>query len=173
MKTREKKTVISGVTRETAETAFADYAAADARQQQITAKMDVTITRIRETYQDDLAKLQDKKDAAFDVLQTYATENKDDLFARKKSMEMVHGTFGFRTGTPKLKTRKGYTWGAVTNLLKEFLPGYVRVSEEPAKDKLLADREVPEVSEQFARVGILVEQDEAFYVECKKEDVTV
>ena len=173
MKTREKKTVISGVTRETAETAFADYAAADARQQQITAKMDVTITRIRETYQDDLAKLQDKKDAAFDVLQTYATENKDDLFARKKSMEMVHGTFGFRTGTPKLKTRKGFTWGAVTNLLKEFLPGYVRVSEEPAKDKLLADREVPEVSEQFARVGILVEQDEAFYVECKKEDVTV
>ena len=173
MKTREKKTVISGVTRETAETAFADYAAADARQQQITAKMDVTITRIRETYQDDLAKLQEKKDAAFDVLQTYATENKDDLFARKKSMEMVHGTFGFRTGTPKLKTRKGYTWGAVTNLLKEFLPGYVRVSEEPAKDKLLADREVPEVSEQFARVGILVEQDEAFYVECKKEDVTV
>jgi len=173
MKTREKKTVISGVTRETAETAFADYAAADARQQQITAKMDVTITRIRETYQDDLAKLQDKKDAAFDVLQAYATENKDDLFARKKSMEMVHGTFGFRTGTPKLKTRKGYTWGAVTNLLKEFLPGYVRVSEEPAKDKLLADREVPEVSEQFARVGILVEQDEAFYVECKKEDVTV
>jgi phage host-nuclease inhibitor protein Gam len=171
-KTREKKVVVTGVSREMAEASFAEYADADARQQRITARMDVEITRIRERYQDDLSKLQDRKDTAFEVMQTFAMENKDELFSKKKSMETVHGIMGFRTGTPKLKTRKGFTWGAVTNLLKEFLPGYVRVSEEPAKDRLLSDREVPEVAEMFPRVGIFVDQDETFFVEPKKEEFT-
>ncbi len=170
-KTREKKVVITGVSREMAEASFAVFADADARQQRITAKMDQEITRIREKYQDEVTKLQEKKDEAFEAMQTFAMENRE-LFSKKKSIEMLHGVFGFRTGTPKLKTRKGFTWNAVTNLLKEFLPTYVRVSEEPAKDKLLSDREIPEVADLFPKVGILVDQDEVFYVEPKKEEVT-
>ena len=170
-KTREKKVVITGVSREMAEASFAVFADADARQQRITAKMDQEITRIREKYQDEVTKLQEKKDEAFEAMQTFAMENRE-LFSKKKSIEMLHGVFGFRTGTPKLKTRKGFTWNAVTNLLKEFLPAYVRVSEEPAKDKLLSDREIPEVADLFPKVGILVDQDEVFYVEPKKEEVT-
>ena len=171
-KTRESKVVVTGVSREAAEAAFALYADADARQQRITSKMDVEITRIREKYQDDLAKLQETKDKSFEAMQVFATENKDELLAKKKSLDMVHGVLGFRTGTPKLKTRKGFTWGAVTNLLKEFLPGYVRVSEEPAKDRLLSDREIPEVAGLFPKVGIFVDQDEAFFVEPKKEELS-
>ena len=104
-KTREKKIVVTGVTRETAESAFASFADADARQQRITAKMDQEITRIREKYQEDLAKLQEKKDESFEVMQTFAMENRE-LFTKKKSIEMLHGVFGFRIGTPKLKTLK-------------------------------------------------------------------
>lgn len=170
-KTREKKVVVTGVTREMAEASFAVFADADARQQRITAKMDQEITKIRDKYQDELTKLQDKKDESFEVMQTFAMENRE-LFSKKKSIEMLHGVFGFRTGTPMLKTRKGFTWSAVTNLLKEFLPAYVRVKEEPAKDKLLSDREVPEVADLFPKVGIMVDQDETFYVEPKKEEIT-
>lgn len=170
-KTREKKVVVTGVTRDQAEAAFADYAVADARQQQITAKMDGEITRIREKFQEELGKLQDRKDSAFDLMQTFALENKDELFSRKKSMETVHGILGFRTGNPKLKTLKGFTWGAVTNLLKEFLPAYVRTSEEPNKEKLISDRVDPEVLTLFPKVGIYVDQDETFFVEPKKEEI--
>jgi phage host-nuclease inhibitor protein Gam len=168
-KTREKKVVVTGVSRDQFESSFAAFAAADAMFQNVTSKMDVEITRIREKYQDKLAVLQEEKDRAFEVMNVYAFENKDDLFAKKKSLETTHGVFGFRTGTPKLKTLRGFTWGAVTNLLKEFLPGYVRTSEEPAKDKLLADRDLPEIAEQFQRVGIEVIQEETFFVEPKKE----
>jgi phage host-nuclease inhibitor protein Gam len=167
---REKKVVHTGVTSETMEQAFSEYAIADAKLQKINATIDVQMTQIREKYADDIAKLNEKKDKAFDVLQAFAVENKDDLFSKKKSMESVHGTFGFRTGTPKLKTLKGFTWPAVTNLLKEFLPTYVRITEEPAKDKLLADRELDEVSGLFPKVGISVVQDETFFVEPKKEN---
>jgi phage host-nuclease inhibitor protein Gam len=168
-KTREKKVVVTGVTRETFEENFAAFAAADARIQNISTKMDMEMTRIREKYQDSLAVLQEAKDKAFETMQVFASENKAELFTKKKSIETVHGIAGFRTGTPKLKLIKGFTWGAVTNLLKEFLPAYVRLSEEPAKDKLLADRDNPEVSDLYGKSGFYVDQDETFYVEPKKE----
>lgn len=169
-KTREKKTVYSGITSEQMEQAFADYAKADARQQKITAEMDVAMTKIREKWQDELAKLAETKDNAFDVMQAYALENREELFSKKKSLDTTHGTIGFRTGTPKLKTLKGFTWNAVVNMLKEFLPGYVRTSEEANKEKLLADRESEEVVALFPKVGITVVQDETFFVEPKKEE---
>ncbi len=170
-KTREKKTVYSGITMEQMEQAFADYAKADARQQKITAEMDVAMTKIREKWQDELAKLAEAKDNAFDIMQAYAMENREELFSKRKSLETTHGTLGFRTGTPKLKTLKGFTWASVLNLLKEFLPGYVRTIEGPAKDKLLADRDDEETAALFPKVGIAVVQDETFYVEPKKEDM--
>ena len=169
-KTRDKYVVYTGVSAEQMEAAFADFATADAKLQKISATMDVKFTEIRERYADEIAKLSEKKDNAFDILQAFAMENKQELFSKKKSMESTHGVLGFRIGTPKLKTLKGFTWGAVTNLLKEFLPGYVRTSEEPAKDKLLADRDDQEVATLFGKVGIYVDQDETFFVEPKKEE---
>lgn len=170
---RTKKTVISGVSREQYEQAFAEFAMADAKAQSLTAKMDQEMTKIREKYADQLAELNETKDRTFEVMQTFATENKDTLFSKKKSLESAHGIIGFRTGNPKLKNRKGFTWAAVTNLCKEFLPDYIRTTEELAKDKLLADRDVPEVAEQFANIGVEVVQDESFYVEPKKESDAV
>lgn len=84
---------------------------------------------------------------------------------------MVHGTIGFRTGTPKLKTLKGFTWASALTLVKEFLPGYIRQAEEIAKDKLLADRDYKNMPEQMAKCGIQVAQDEIFFVEPKREEV--
>lgn len=170
MAKRVKKTVLSGITREQADTAFADFAAADARAQKLTASMDEQITRIREKYQDELQGCADRKEKAFDVMQAYATENKDQIFTKKRSLETTHGVFGFRMGTPKLKTLKGFTWTAVTMLLKEFLPDYVRVTEEAAKNLLLDARDDEEVALLFPKVGIYVDQDESFFVECKKEE---
>lgn len=117
---RTKKTVISGVSREQYEQAFAEFAMADAKAQSLTAKMDQEMTKIREKYADQLAELNETKDRTFEVMQTYATENKDTLFSKKKSLESAHGIIGFRTGNPKLKNRKGFTWAAVTNLCKSF-----------------------------------------------------
>ena len=167
---RKKKVIHTGVSSEQMEAAFSEYAVADAKLAKINAAIDVQMTNIRDKYAYEIAVLNKNKDVAFNVLQAFATENKDELFAKKKSMESVHGTIGFRTGTPSLKTIKGFTWGAVTNLLKEFLPAYVRVSEEPAKDKLLADRDDEGVFVLFPKCGIMVKQDETFFVELKKEN---
>ncbi len=184
---RQKKTIITGVTREAADEAFATYAKSDAQIQKINAEIELQCAKIREKYADRLSALTTEKDAAFDTLQSFATENQAELFTKKKSLDMAHGTIGFRTGTPKLKTLKGFTWESAKTLVKKFLPGYIRTSEEIAKDKLLADRDgnvrmecsdstKPEevaLKSAMAECGIQVIQDETFYVEPKKEDTGV
>jgi phage host-nuclease inhibitor protein Gam len=169
MATRTKKVIHNGITKDDAENAFASFAKADARQQEITAKMDLQITNIRQKYADELSELQEQKDEAFEQLQSFAENNRDE-FGKKKSLDFQHGILGFRTGTPKLKTLKGFTWASVLGLLKVHLPSYVRTIEEPAKDRLLADREEPETLKRFKDIGIYVDQDETFFVEPKKEE---
>lgn len=183
MAKRQKKTLIQGITTDQANDAFAQYAKADAQIQKINADIELQCAKIREKRADELTRLADEREKAFDTLQAYAVENQAELFAKKKSLDMAHGTIGFRTGTPKLKTLKGFTWASALQLVKEFLPGYVRQTEEIAKDKLLADRDIDvmvagdtlgpgkPVREQMAKCGITVVQDETFYVEPKKEEV--
>ncbi len=166
---RQKKTVISGVTREQMEEAFGKYALADAEVASINATMDKQFVAIREKHADRLAELEQQKADAFELMQVFATENREELFSKRKSIETTHGVLGFRLGTPKLKTKKGFTWAAVLELLKKFGKDYVRTVDEPAKDKLLADRDSEECKKVMSDCGILVAQDETFYVEPKKE----
>lgn len=169
-KKRERRTVIAGVTREMAEAAFAQYAKADAKLTKIAADIELQCTRIRERYAAEIAALEEEKCGGFELLQAYAVNNQEELFGRRRSIEMAHGCIGFRMGTPKLKTLKGFTWAASLNLVKEYLPGYVRASYEVAKDKLLADRDGEGMADAMARCGIQVVQDESFYVETKSEE---
>lgn len=170
MATRQKKTIITGVTREAAEEAFAQYAKAEAQSAKIAADVELQCAKIREKYAPRLAELSGEKERAFDVLQSFAAENQAALFVKKKSLDMTHGTIGFRTGTPKLKTLRGFTWASALQLVREFMPAYIRQTEEIAKDKLLADRDTEQMSEQMAKCGMQVVQDETFYVDPKKED---
>ena len=186
---RQKKTIINGVSREAADDAFAKYAKSDAQIQKINAEIDLQCAKIREKHAAELASLGEERDKAFETLQAFAMENQAELFTKKKSLEMAHGTIGFRTGTPKLKTLKKFTWASALLLAKKFLPDtYIRQTEELAKDRLLADRDLKEVrivnpfdgservvamKEAMAECGIQVVQDETFYVEPKKEDPAV
>lgn len=185
MTQRKKKVIITGVSRETADEAFGTYAKADAEINKINASMELQFAKIREKWAERLTQLTGEREQAFEVLQAYAVENQSELFAKKKSLEMAHGTIGFRTGTPKLKTLKGFTWASAVQLAQKFLPiTYMRQTLEIAKDRLLADRELGEVeiydqveprmvsmTEAMAVCGLQVVQDEAFYVEPKKEEV--
>lgn len=173
MAIRKKKVIITGVSREAADEAFATYAKSDAQLQKINADIELQCAKYREKYADKIATLSEEREQAFEMLQAFATENQAELFTKKKSLDMAHGVIGFRTGTPKLKTLKGFTWASALQLVKEFLPDYVRQTWDIAKDKLLADRDTEAMLEKMAKCGIQVAQDETFYVEPKKEETGV
>lgn len=170
MAKRVKKTVITGVSSEQVEAALSEFVQADSSIQKITAEMELKITAIRDKEATRLAQLQQQKDDAVEVLQAFATENKETLFSKTKSYKSAHGVFGFRTGTPKLKQLKGFTKESVLTLVKTLLPDYIRTNEEVAKDRLLADRSDEGMEENLKKCGMQVVQDETFYVEPKKEN---
>lgn len=169
MAKRAKKIIVSGITREQMEEAFGRYATADADVQSINAEMDKEFVAIRERNAERLAELEQQKAESFEVMQVFATEQREVLFSKRRSMETTHGVIGFRTGNPQLKPRRGFTWAAALELVREFLPSYIRTEEAIAKDKLLADRENEEIAPLMEKCGIIVGQAEAFYVEPKKE----
>lgn len=169
-KTRFKKTLVKGIiSPQDAEAAFAELAKSDARLQQITAQMDLQISKIREKNQDEMSELNEVIEDKKEYLSVYASQHPE-LFAKAKSIEMVHGKIGFRTGTPKLKNLKGFTWASVLNLVKEYMPQFVRTKDELDKESLIAERDNPEVSEKFKKIGVCVDQDETFFAEPKKEE---
>jgi len=161
---KAKKTVLQGVTEAHYIESLGNYADAEAKERTITSKIDVEVNKIKQKYADELQRLADKKQAHFEVVMTYCSENKDMLFSKKRSMETPHGVVGFRFGTPKLKTLKGFTWAAVLEVAKKLMPDYVRTVNEPAKDRLLADADKPEVAELLPQIGVYVDNDETFYI---------
>ena len=68
MAKREKKVIISGVTRESADEAFAIYAKADAQSMKIIADIELQCAKIRERYANKLAELEGEKEKAFNTL---------------------------------------------------------------------------------------------------------
>jgi len=173
MAKRTSKKIVANVAQWQFEESLTAYAKADAREAAINAKLDEQFTKLREKHAEELADLKDAKEQHFEVVQTFCSENQDSLFVKKKSYETVHGTVGFRTGTPKLKTLKGFTWASVLTLLKKTLPAYVRAKEEPNKELLLADREKAEVKLMLPDIGLEVDQDETFFIDLKKEDAAI
>lgn len=167
---RVKKLVVTGITAEQVENALSGFAQADSKSQKLTAEMELKITAIRDEYAPELAELQKKKEGAMEVLQVFATENKESLFTKTKSYKSAHGVFGFRTGTPKLKQLKGFTKESVLTLVKTLLPDYIRTTEEVAKNRLLADCTDEGMAGKLKQCGMIVVQDETFYVEPKKEN---
>jgi phage host-nuclease inhibitor protein Gam len=168
-KERKKAMAFKNISIDEASDCMAAYAKASARTAEINAKIDQAVIKIRQQYADEINELSEVMEQQFGQLQYYA-ENNPQLFKEKKSCDLAHGKLGFRTGTPKLKTLRGFTWASITELLKVHLPTFVRTVDEPAKDKLLAERENLEVTKLFGKVGIMVDQDESFYVEIKKEE---
>jgi phage host-nuclease inhibitor protein Gam len=132
-----------------------------------TAEMDKRILTIRQEYETTLARYQEDLDAKMTLAQAWAEANPTE-FGGKKSLEMVHGTVGFRTGMPRLKLLAGWTWDRVKEtLLQGNFKDYIRTKQEVDKERLLAERD--QIGDAMGKIGCRVVQDEPFFVEPKRE----
>ena len=166
----KQKTVVPPLNQSEADRVLASYAKAHAKREEINAEIDLKLTEIREQFAPELAELTETVNENFKKLQMYY-EVKPDLFKKRKSIETSHGLLGFRIGTPKLKTLRGYTWASVLKLLQaKDASNYLRTKVEPAKDVLLAEREKPETITLMTQVGLQVVQDSTFFIDLKKEE---
>lgn len=166
MKTKERKALM--VTQVQFEEAMQRYAAAERREAEIGKMIELEVNEVLGKYEDELLCLSQGKQIAFCIARSYCDSNKTELFSRRRSVGTMHGIAGFRLGTPALRLQKGANWNKVLEALKEKLPEYVRITEEPAKSMLLADRNTEKVAPVLMELGLQVVQEDLFYIETGK-----
>lgn len=171
MSTRTKKKVLANISLEQAQEASEQYAHAQTKLSQLEAKLNEEINRIKSKYQDEITDLEESKKEPEEVLYTFAKEQKDS-WGKKKSFELLHCTIGFRTGTPKVVTDKGWTFKAVTDTVVKLFPNLVRTKVELDKDAIIAMRDEDGFDAIKRECHLDVVQDETVFVEVKKEELT-
>lgn len=154
-------------TREEMERLVGDICALKIEERELKAQMDAEIKSIKDNYQAQLAGLTESLAQKMPRALAWAEANAED-FGKLRSVEMLHGTIGWRLNTPSLKTRPGWTWDRVLEVVKNLprLAGYIRTKEEINKQALLADREQLG-TEGLTAIGLRVVQDEEFFVDPK------
>jgi phage host-nuclease inhibitor protein Gam len=154
-----------------AENLLSDYVLTVNQYNGYMAELEMQLTEIRKQYEFKLDQKKTKIEEIKFSLQKFAEENKNIYFCgEKKSMNLLHGTIGFRLGNPKLKSAKGFTWKSILELVKDRMHNYIRTKEEVAKDKILADKDNKDIKELITQCGIEIVQEESFYIEPKEED---
>jgi phage host-nuclease inhibitor protein Gam len=168
-KTRIRRTEPALNSRADAERVLGELARATAERDQLTAELEGKLTEIRQRYEKQIDSLEILVEAATDRLQVWAEANPAEFGARK-SLDLLHGSLGFRTGNPTLKTLSGWTWDRVQEKLVGPLAKFLRTKVEPDKAGLHSAHQRGEIDEAGLRgIGLRVVQDEAFFIEPKTE----
>jgi phage host-nuclease inhibitor protein Gam len=135
--------------------------------------LDRQLTAARERYEEPLSTLGKQIEEKTAVLERWAEQNPEEFARGRKSIEMIHGLLGYRTGTPKLKLLRGCSWDSVLLIVKNLakFAGFVRVKEEVNKEAILAAASASRINDdELKQIGVKVVQEEAFFVEPKLED---
>lgn len=170
---RSKNAVLTPPNQKQAGDMLSEYADNDARIDETNAVLDQKITALRDEVAVELDELKSRNKDLMTGIQLFAETNRDKLFDKKKSLELQHGTIGFRLSTPSLKgiPRKGDKLNALIAYFRKFLPGYIRTQEELNKELIISDREKTELLAHLRTQGLTVQQSETFYIDLKKEDI--
>ena len=162
---RFSKKVNHSITPRQFENAMANYARNVKRTADIEELISQEIKLLHEKHKQELLELNEQKAQLQQQLETYCREQKSTLFSVRRSMQTAHGSIGFRTAKPKLMPINDISWPQILHNLKQYLPLYIRLKEEPAKDALLADKDKEHVASQLANIGLQVVQDEMFFID--------
>lgn len=148
-------------TREEAETLLGSLAKLKHQEASLKAEMDTRLLAVRKVYEDRLAALNDAVENMRQDLEAWAVSNRSE-FAGRQSLQMIHGTIGWRVNPPSLTPLRGFTWAScIQRLLDLERMEHIRTKQEVNKESLLAVRD----TEDLSRFGLKVEQKEPFYVE--------
>src|SRR5579872_7295881 len=171
MATRAKKVLITSVSHDEAEQAMAAFAQCNTQLKLIESRMEEEKQQIDNKFLADITRLKDSMEEQVKMLQVYGQQFKDNW--KGKSLSLIHGKIGFRTGNPKLIKDRKFTWDAVTELLKKAFPSFIRATYEINKEALIAHRENKEFEAIKEACYVDVAQDETFYVEANTEELSV
>jgi phage host-nuclease inhibitor protein Gam len=163
-----KKLATTIQTREELEAVMGEYARASIARGQLALALEEKLQLARKDYEARLADFDAEIETLLADLEAWAVLHPGE-FADRKSIDLVHGAIGFRTGNPTLKPLKGVKWEHVVDMLKASQQArYLRSIEEVNKDAILTDREALG-ADRLKILGLRIEQTERFFAEARTE----
>ena len=164
-------------TREELERTMGEYAAAQIGLERSKAEMEARILEVRKEFETELAALKLAAEAPFKQLELWARTHPEE-FQGRKSVELTHGTIGFRTGMPRVTVKRGTDEdGLCKALAAQGCDRVVRTVRELDRDEIIrlarSENEVERhLAEHLARdFGLKVSQTERFFADAKEETV--
>lgn len=158
--------------REGLEAVVADDVRNKIRFARVTAQMEEEISVVQKKYQGQLLKIADDIQRAEAGIYVYCQAKRAELFADKKSLDLMLATIGFELNPFSVDKRvKKDTWEDVATRLEAVEWGAQYLTPPVSgisKVKLIADREKL-TAEQCAEVGIKFEQEEQFFIRPKSD----
>ena len=158
------------ITRTRAEEILGDIALLKIEEREQKNALDREITAARERFEAPLATLGKQIEEKTALLERWADQNPEEFPKGRKSLELTHGTLGWRTGNPKLKLTRGSSWEAALTIVETIskFAHFLRVKKEVNKEAILAAASQETISEaELKQIGVKVVQDESFFVEPK------
>jgi phage host-nuclease inhibitor protein Gam len=159
--------------REEIETLVGAVAGIVNQQRRLSAQMDEEVAALRARYEEPLAGLAADLAGHTATLKQWAQAHPEE-FAKRKSIEFVQGTLGFRTGSPRLTLRsRKWNWDEVVRAIKtRNLPGFLRAKEEVDKERILGLAAGAPDLRRFNRdvlepIGVKITREESFFVNPK------
>lgn len=149
-----------------AEGALAEMAALDRDLSGIEVEMQERIdTAKAEASQKSLALVTRRKELA-DAIAVFAKLNRQELFAKAKSLDLGFGVIGFRLST-KISQLRGVTVEMTLEKLRQYgLADGIRIKEELNKETALGWPD-----ERLELVGLRRQQADTFFIEVKKDAI--
>lgn len=148
------------------EGALAEMAALDRKLSTIENDMREAVDTAKSKASQLAGPLQARRKELSDAVAVFAKLNRQDLFAKNKSLDMGFGVIGFRAST-KIVQLRGVTAEMTLERLHQYhLTDGIRVKEEINKDAAMGWPD-----ERLELVGLKRQQSDTFFIEISKEDV--
>jgi phage host-nuclease inhibitor protein Gam len=164
------------ITRSRAEELLGDIATLTIELRETKTKLDREITAARERHEPGLTALGKQIEEKTALLESWASANPAEFPKNRKSLDLLHGVLGYRTGTPKLKTLPKWTWDRVLEKLQSLGEGvaeFLRVKTEVNKESIISALIEGRLTDHDGRqLGFIMVRDETFFVEPKLEDLS-
>jgi phage host-nuclease inhibitor protein Gam len=144
--------------------AVANYALKAAALTQGNVSLNQDLVETRDRHEAELKTLKPERDSALSEVQKLAEANRKKLFTRAKCLRTSFGIVGFRKKRMTFSLKPGETTEKVLQRLKQRRPDLVVTKEVVSKNRLYAARNDEGFRELMDEVGILINDDENFYI---------
>lgn len=157
--------------REEAEAVMNELALTANNQRTFLANRDAEVLAINAKYEGNLASCAQAIKQKSDALRVWAESNPEEFPTGRKSLDLVSGALGFRTGMPTLALlSRAWTWEKVTEAVCRHLPNFIRNKAEVDRGAILGQR--VELAFILSKCGLKVMQDKSFFIEPKLANTT-